>query len=526
MIKKLLLDDIKNKLENRFKDDRYTSLNSIPQPETFKDINKATKRIIKAIKNNEKIVLIGDYDVDGIISTIIMLDFFKYGLGYELEYIIPNRFDDGYGISKKIVETIKADLIITVDNGIGAIEAANECKKRNIDLIITDHHTPDDILPVSYAIINPKQRDCNFAFKDICGAQVAWYLCANIKKHLKLNFNLMFFFDLLAIAIVADIMPMVSINRIFVKKGLEVLKNTKRVSLISLKDKLMLYDDINEDDIGYKIAPLINASGRLEQASISVEFLKTNDFLDAYEKLDYLVELNEFRKVEQNNIFNDAKTQVGQEELIVVKSDSWNEGIIGIVAAKLCETYKKPSFVFSKVGNIYKGSCRNNNEVNLFELISYTKKYLVGFGGHKGAAGLSVKEENFEDFKKEILKAYKENFSNELKKYNQEIFCEIDLDLIDKELYELINSFRPFGLLNPTPLFLIKDIKVINVELIGKNKEYKKLTVEKNGIFKKVLVFNQNDIRLNDIVSITGFIGRNEFRNEINYYINLKEVVK
>jgi len=525
VVKKLSLNEIKTKLQNRFKNDKFTTLNSIPHPETFKDIQKATNRIIKAVKNKEKIVLIGDYDVDGIISTIIMLDFFKYGLNYELEYIIPNRFSDGYGISKKIVEKIEADLIITVDNGISAIEAANECKKRGIDLIITDHHTPSSVLPQAYAIINPKQNDCKFEFSDICGAQVAWYLCASIKKELKLNFNLTLFFDLLAIAIVADIMPMVSINRVFVKKGLEILNTTNRVSLISIKDRFMLYDNITEDDIGYKIAPLLNASGRLEDASISVEFLKSNDFLDANEKLDYLVELNEFRKIEQNNIFNEAKQKIDEGELIIVESENWNEGIIGIVAAKLCETYKKPAFVFSKIGNIYKGSCRNNNEVNLYELISYVKEYLEGFGGHKGAAGLSIKEENFEKFKTNILKVYNEKFDKNLKKFNQEIFCEIDLDLVDKDLYELINSFRPFGLLNPTPLFLIKDVKVVNIELIGRNKEYKKILVEKNGVFKEVLIFNQSKIKLNDIISFIGFIGKNEFRDNINYYINLKEVV-
>jgi len=525
VVKKLSLNEIENNLKNRFKKDKYTTLSSIPQPETFKDINKATNRIIQAVKNKEKIVIIGDYDVDGVISTIIMLDFFKYGLNYDIEYIIPNRFIDGYGISKKIVEKIEADLIITVDNGISAIEAANECKKRGIDLIITDHHTPGEILPESYAIINPKQKDCKFEFSDICGAQVAWYLCANIKKQLKLNFDLLLFFDLLTIAIVADIMPMVSINRIFVKKGLEILKKTNRVSLITLKDRLMLYDEINEDDIGYKIAPLINASGRLEVASIAVEFLKSNDFLDANEKLDYLVELNEFRKIEQNNIFNEAKNQIDNDELIIVKSDNWNEGVIGIVAAKLCETYKKPAFVFSKVGDIYKGSCRNNNEVSLYELISYVKEHLEGFGGHKGAAGLSLKEKNFNEFKNDIIKIYNEKFDRNLKKFNTDIFCEIDLALIDEELYNLINYFRPYGLLNPMPLFLIKNVKVTNIELIGRNKEYKKLVVERNGIFREVLVFNQLNIKYNEIISFTGYIGKNEFRDNISYYINLKEVI-
>jgi single-stranded-DNA-specific exonuclease len=273
-----------------------------------------------------------------------MVEFFN-ALGVEVNYIIPNRFTHGYGLSPKILEQIYDGLIITVDNGITAFEASNICKKRDLDLIITDHHTVSDKLPEAYAIVNPKQNDCNFPYTDICGAQVAWYLCASIKKELKLEYNLMQLFDLLALAIVADIMPMVCLNKTMVKAGLKALQNSKRPAILALKQRYGL-TTITEDDIGYKIAPLINCAGRMNDPSVALEFLLSYDLYEANEQLDYLIELNEQRKQDQLKIFTEAKGQVNlNDDVIVVASSSWNEGIIGIVASKLYEKYKKPSFV-------------------------------------------------------------------------------------------------------------------------------------------------------------------------------------
>ena len=234
------------------------------------------------------------------------------------------------------------------------------------------------------------------------------------------------------------------------------------------------------------------------------------------------MQLNQFRKTEQLNIFNEAKTQVGDEDVIVVKSNTWNEGIIGIVAAKLCETYKKPSFVFTQNQDILKGSCRNNNEINLYKLITLAKDYVIGYGGHKGAAGLSIKMQDFEKFKKHINQVYKQ-FDDSLKRFDENIFCEIDLNLVDKDLYELIDSFRPYGLNNPMPIFLLTNLQVVNIELIGKNKEYKKLVVAQGDIIKELLVFNQYEFKVGEKINITAYINKNSFKEDISYYLNLKE---
>jgi len=279
MNKELTIEDIKNILENRIKDDEYSTLKSIPTPDMFKDIKKATLRIVAAIKDDEIINLVGDYDVDGVTSTAIMVSFFS-ALGVEINHIIPNRFEHGYGLSPIILEQIYDGIVVTVDNGISAVESARICKEKGLDLIITDHHTVGDVLPDAYAIVNPKQEDCPFPFKEICGAQIAWYLCASIKKELNFKYNLMELFDLLSLAIVADIMPMVSLNKTMVKAGLQYIETSQRPAMIVLRERYGL-KTVTEEDIGFKIAPLINCAGRMADPSIALEFLLSFDTIEA-----------------------------------------------------------------------------------------------------------------------------------------------------------------------------------------------------------------------------------------------------
>ncbi len=524
-MKKVTLNDIKELLQSRHSLGDITSLKDLPPPIHFKDIDKATKRIIQAIENDETINIVGDYDADGVVSTAIMVEFFTKAIGIEVNYMIPNRFTHGYGISSKILEDIYDGIIITVDNGISAVEAAQICKTRGLDLIITDHHTVGVSIPDAYAIVNPKQDDCEFPFSDICGANVAWYLCANIKKELGLDFNLMAFFDLLTIAIVADVMPMKSLNKTIVKRGLQELSNSKRPAIVAIRERFNL-KTLSEEDIGFKIAPLINCAGRMEDATIALEFLLSFDEYEANEQLDYLIELNENRKKEQLFIFEEAKQKTySNDNVIVVHSDSWNEGIIGIVAAKLCEKYKKPSFVFKQNGLTLKGSARGNGDINLHTLLTKVSHLLVGYGGHKGAAGLSLKIGNFEKFKEEINKAY--NLVPKEENYiSSEYLCEMELDLIGRELFDLINSFRPFGLENTLPVFKFSNLLVKESRTIGKNKEYKKLILTDGQKTIETLVFVDIDEILEGTkVDILATIDKNEFRNETTYNLLLKEIL-
>ena len=496
----------------------------MPTPALFKDMQKATNRIVQAINSGETINIVGDYDVDGVVSTAIMIEFFDF-LNIQVNHIIPNRFQHGYGLSPKLLDMIDDGIVITVDNGISAIEAADICKKRNLDLIITDHHTVPDKLPQAYAIINPKQKDCSFPFKQICGAQVAWYLCASIKNSLKIKYDLMQLFDLLCLAIVADIMPMVSLNQTMTRYGLQALAKSSRACIVAIKQRFYL-SNFTEDDIGFKIAPLINCAGRMADASIALQFLLSKDDFEANENLEYLIELNEQRKQEQLQIFNESKLQVNEDDdVIVVASKDWNEGIIGIVASKLCEKYKKPSFVFSINEDIAKASSRSTTNIHLYDLIDSCSDIVLGFGGHKQAAGLSVQTSKLDKFKQQINQNIKE-FQTQDETLDDAILGELSLNNIDEKVYNLIESYRPFGNENPYPIFLFKDMEVLNIQKIGKNKEYMKLTVGNGFNIVEVLVFNDTDgITQGTNINFTAIISKNEFRGEISYNLMLKELI-
>jgi len=521
---RLKINDIEQILHNRIKDDSYKTLKSIPTPDNFKDMQKATMRIVEAIKNDETINVVGDYDVDGVTSTAIIVNFFT-ALGVEVNYIIPNRFEHGYGLSPIILKQIYDGIIITVDNGISAIEAANICKERGLDLIITDHHTVGVELPDAFAIVNPKQSDCSFPFKDICGAQVAWYLCASIKNSLNFQYNLMELFDLLALAIVADVMPMKSLNQTMVKVGLKSIQNSTRPCMVALRQRYGL-DTITEEDIGFKIAPLINCAGRMSDPSIALEFLLSFDEFEANMQLDYLIELNEMRKQEQLQIFNEAKEQVDEsDKVIVVASQNWNEGIIGIVASKLCEKYKKPSIVFSIDNQKAKASARSTSQINLYELIASCREVLNGFGGHKQAAGLSIQSEKIPQFKNMLnsniddLVVLKEDIES----LSLGEFC---INEVGINSYNLIESYRPYGITNPYPIFTFSSLKVLSATKMGKNKEYTKLEVSNGNTSIEVVIFTDfEEVNIGDKISFTANISKNEFRGDVKFNLMFKELL-
>ena len=524
-MKKLNISQIEQELNNRIKDDKYQTLKDMPTPNLFKDMEKSTSRIIKALKNDETINIIGDYDADGVNSTAIMVEFFNKAVGVEVNYIIPNRFEHGYGVSEAILDMVYDGIIITVDNGISAVLPAEICKSRGLDLIITDHHTVGENLPAAYAIINPKQSDCEFPFPEICGAHVAWYLCASIKKELNLQYNLMDLFEFLTIAIIADIMPMISLNQTIVKRGLKLLGTSSRPAFVVLRERFGFTNIITEEDIGFKIAPLINCAGRMEDASIALEFLLSFDTYEANEHLDYLIELNERRKKEQLSIYEEAKLQVNEiDEVIVVSSDSWNEGIVGIVASKLCDKFKKPAFVFHKNSYKAKASARSVANINLYDLITKVKEHTIGYGGHKGAAGLLVNSNNLDTFKTAINEAFK-TISDEDKVILNDALCQIDLNDVNSELFNIIESFRPFGLENPSPVFYFENINIINIQYIGKEKQFQKLTLNNGMVNIDMLIFQDCEkLNINDKISFNASINKNEFRGEVSYNLMLKEI--
>ena len=523
MDKILSKEDIRAILEKRFKDDSCDCLTKLPKPTSFKDIDKAAKRICKAIENKERIAIAGDYDVDGVVSSVILSSFFDdIGVNYSLK--IPNRFKDGYGLNPQIVKDLKADVIITVDNGISAVEAAKYCKENGIDLIITDHHTVPDIIPDAYAIVNPKQKDCDFPNCEICGAQVAWYLCAVLKEKLNIKYDLSKFLDLLCIAIMADMMELKDMNRVMVQKGIKALNNSKRKAFEAIKE-YFAKNTLEGDDISFLIAPLINSSGRMEDARYSYEFLKSTNLKDAIEKLDYIVHLNNSRKDEEKNLFEASLKQINKDEnIVIVWGKDWHEGVVGIVASRLSKKFKKPAIVFSIKDKRAKGSARGIGDVDILSLIAEQEDILLGYGGHKGAAGVALHVEKLEEFKSNMVKSSCGITEKELEA-GDDVLGQISIADIDFELLEILEKFEPYGQKNPKPSFLLKDAFVKVDKIIGRDKRHLKLILQQENNSIESLFFNYDvDVNKGDNIDLLFSVSRNEYRGLVTPQILIKEI--
>lgn len=493
-------------------------LAEIPNPSLLLNAEESAKRIADAVRNNEKITLVGDYDVDGVSSTAIMVDFFKQ-IPYPLEAIIPNRFKDGYGVSPNILKRVDTDLIITVDNGITALEAAEICKERNIDLIITDHHTPSDSLPEALFIVNPKLKNCTYPFKEICGAQVAWLLLGLLKKELALNINMKQFLDILCIAIIADVMPLIDINRSLVKEGLKILENSTRPSSVIIRD-FINKSSLSSEDIAFQIAPRINCAGRLEDASIALDFFTATDTHTAYKQFELLGQLNELRKETELQCTQEAiELADTKSKIIVVAKENWHEGVVGIVASRLVDRFSKPAIVLSISNGIAKGSARSIGEVDIFHLIQASEHLLTKFGGHKMAAGLGLLEENIEKFS-DAINISASNIDKSAFVPKENVLGKLQTEDIDLDLLTLLEQFEPYGEANSRPKFFIENAQVVNVQLLGKDKSHSKIVVKQNPHDRQTLELiafkTVYEIPENRLISCNYTVTKNEFNSKVN----------
>jgi len=493
-------------------------LADIPNPALMYNAPAAAKKIAEAIRANKKITLVGDYDVDGVSSTAIVVDFFRQ-IPYPLEAIIPNRFRDGYGVSPNVLERIDADLIITVDNGISAIGAAHICKERGIDLIITDHHTPGDILPDATFIVDPKLEECKYPFKEICGAQVAWLLMGLVKKELALQIDMRQFLDILAIAIIADIMPLIDINRTIVKEGLKLIATSTRPSSIIIRDFLNK-KVITSEDIAFSIAPRINSAGRLEDASIALEFYTARDTNAAYKQFELLGQLNELRKETEAQTTKKAILEVNADDLVIVVSgENWHEGVVGIIASRLVDKFGKPAIVLNVENGVAKGSARSIGDVSIYELIKENNSYLEKFGGHKMAAGMGLKADNIVAFREAINESAKKIDPKDFEP-KEMISGILDTDDIDLELLALLEGFEPYGEANLRPSFLLKDAEVVNIKLMGADKSHSRIEIRQYPHQRKtveIIAFRTvYEMPENKKITCSYKVAKNEFNGKIN----------
>lgn len=457
-------------------------------PFLMKDMDKAVERIEKALAQNERILIYGDYDVDGTTAVSLVYEYFKTVTDNISSYI-PDRYTEGYGISNQGIDYAEDNgftLIIALDCGIKSIDKVNYAHEKNIDFIICDHHTPGEELPKAIAVLDPKRLDCNYPYKELCGCGVGFKLIqALTQKKGEGVETLIPYLDLVATAIAADIVPMTGENRVLTKLGLEVINSFPRNGIKAMIQNLNK-KSLNIRDVVFVIAPRINAAGRIKHGNYAVKLLTEFELEQAILFAKEIELFNQERKGLDQQITLEALAQIEENKeqekfSTVVYQEDWHKGVIGIVASRLIETYYRPTLVFTGKNDIIAASARSIKTFDLYEALEKCEDTLIQFGGHKFAAGLTLKKENLSLFKEK----FEQVVSQKLTKVDLEPSMEVDLVInfkeIDEKLIQEINQFEPFGPENMTPVFASENLKDTGYgKTIGKNNEHLKLFIKQN----------------------------------------------
>lgn len=475
----------------------------VAHPSLLKGAQKAVSRIIRAIEDKEKILVAGDYDVDGITSASLMM-ICLIPLGAQVNFFLPHRVRDGYGLSTKVVERAAENnyrVIITVDNGITAFEPAQKAKKLGIDLIITDHHRPHEEVPDAFAIINPHQNDCPYPYKKFAGVGVGFKILSLLYEQLKMPLPAKAY-ELLLLGTVADVVPLTGENRYWVRYGLSYINNYESSSLKILKQNgNVVRASLSSTDIGFSITPQINALGRLEDPREGVKFLIGSDLSTVERVGTVLLELNQTRKEIERTIFAEIKREIDtgainikEENIIIAASASWPPGVIGLVASRLVGAYGKPAILFhiTKDG-IAKGSCRSIAEFNIFEALQENRELLISFGGHAAAAGLALRVDVIAELKQRLEARISSTVTPE--DLQQKIVLDAHLNLPDitAKFMKDMDYLQPFGHENPAPIFYLQNVVMVQAPILMKD-AHVKCSVFAEGVIKPLVFFNRPEL--------------------------------
>jgi len=464
------------------------SLDDLHDPYLMKDMDKAAQRIEQAIANNENILVFGDYDVDGTTAVSLVSSYLRSYYPNVATYI-PDRYDEGYGISFKGIDFAEDNglsLIIALDCGIKSIDKVAYAKEKNIDFIICDHHRPGNELPDAIAVLDPKREDCSYPFDELCGCGVGFKLIQALAQHRNQTIDdLIPYLDLVATAIGADIVPITGENRILAKFGLEVINSNPRPGIKALIQNVKK-ETLTITDVVFIIAPRINAAGRIKHGNYAVQLLTEFDLEQASVFASEIETFNVDRKSLDKQITVEALSQIvannEQERFTtVVYHENWHKGVIGIVASRLIETYYRPTLVFTKSGDKLAASARSVKDFDIYEALEQCEEHLEQFGGHMYAAGLTLKESDFENFKNQFEKVVSETIPEELLTPEISIDAAIDFSDITDKFFRILKQFEPFGPENMTPLFLTKELKDTGFgKPIGTANEHLKLFVKQH----------------------------------------------
>lgn len=513
----------------------FSGEKSIHDPKLLKGCDVAVNRILEAIKKGEKILISGDYDVDGVTSSSLMM-LTLLPLGANINYFLPNREIDGYGLSRKtVLRAAKSGykLIVTVDNGITALDAARAAAEVGIDLIITDHHRPHGEVPTALSIVNPNQEDCSYPFKGLTGVGVIFKLINLIyeQKGLELPTKA---YELLMLGTIADVAPLLDENRFWVRMGLSKINKSRSHAIkVLMQNSNLSKDRLSSLDIGFMIAPQINALGRLSDCRDAVKFLISSSKEDVENVGKILLEMNEARKKIERAIYSEIASRIDsgnidlkKSNVIIATGKDWPGGVVGLVAGKLMHSYGRPTLILHEINDeILKGSCRSIKAFNIFDALSSSKDLLISFGGHSFAAGLALRKKDLPELKSRL----EDKISKELTSFDlaQKLFIDADIELndVNSQLVEDMEKLAPFGNSNEQPLFLVKNVTLLNKPKLLKD-QHVKCYFFSHGTIKPAIFFNRpdlyqvlNELEENKYLDLAGNVGLNEWDGKTSIQI-------
>ena len=516
-------------------------LSGVHNPFDLPDMELAAKRIVDAIKNKEKIVVYGDYDVDGITSVVLMYSFLK-NEGADVEYYIPDRVSEGYGINIMAINKIArsgAKLMITVDCGVTAVGEVEFARTQKLDVVITDHHTCKEELPRAVAVVNPKRPDSTYAFDSLAGVGVAFKTVLAVAKELGRSTREIFmkYAELAAIGTIADVMSVTDENRIIIEHGLEVMKNGGNLGVRALLEASGAFQrTIDAATVAFIIAPRINAAGRIGNAATAVKLLLSETEEEANEIAVLLDKANRERQEAEQAIFEEAMDKVmkdptfDKKQVIVLWGEGWHHGVIGIVASRICERFYKPCILVSFENGVGKGSGRSIPGFNLFDALTATEEHLTNFGGHSAAAGLGINLDSIDAFTTAINKYAAGVLTPEDMIPKIDIDCRLKPETVSVGFAKALKKLEPFGTDNERPVFSILGVRIMSIDTVGADRKHLKMRVASDTASIAAIGFNMSEyaafFKTGDIVDVAFSADINVYQGRENPQLLLKDIKK
>lgn len=513
----------------------YPTRNNFHDPFLMPDMEIAVERIIKAIQDKEKIIIYGDYDVDGITSITVLKSFLK-DRGIEVDQYIPNRLEEGYGLNKPAIEQISKNnykLMITVDCGISGIEEIEYANSLGIETIVTDHHEVGEELPNAMAVIDAKRKDNKYPCRDLAGVGVVFKLIQAIGIKLELEQKeYLKYLDIVCVGTISDIVPLVDENRVIAKLGLMLVTQTKNMGLKSLLISSG-YKNIDSNAISFGVAPRINACGRMGHTEEALNLLLSKDVYEVNELTKKLNGYNTLRQEKEKEIYENAVSQIEQKKLyeknaIIIGGQDWHHGVIGIVSSKITDLYFKPSILLCYEDDLAKGSGRSVPGFDLHEALMKCQNSIERFGGHAMAIGITIKKDKFEEFSHQFEEIAKSAKIDEIVPIIN-IDAKINLSEINKDIVESLKKLEPFGEGNKTPIFAFRNLKIDSIRALSEGKHIKMTLKDANTIVNSIgfnLGYLADEYRIGDKIDVVGTLEINSFNGVDSLQINVKDVMK